>query len=219
MTDGILLVDKPAGMTSFGVVARVRRIFSQQYGTKIKVGHCGTLDPFATGLLLLCIGKECKNANLYLKHDKVYEATFRLGKVSTTGDPEGIISNMSEYIPTEKEIRQVLQEFEGHLMQAPPMHSAIKINGKRAYQRARSGENFEIPSRAVTIYDIELNSYSYPELNVTTKVSSGTYIRSLAKDIGESLKTGAYCADLRRIKIGNYDVKDAQSLEQLGITS
>lgn len=219
MTDGILLVDKPSGMTSFGVVARVRRIFSQQHGAKIKVGHCGTLDPFATGLLLLCIGKECKNANFYMKHDKAYEATFRLGQVSSTGDPEGDIADVSDKKPTEKEIRQVLQDFEGHIIQTPPKHSAININGKRAYQRVRSGENFEVPSREVIIHSIEINSYLYPELKLTTKVSSGTYIRSLASDIGETLKTGAYCTDLRRIKIGNYDVMDARSLEQLGITS
>ena len=99
MTDGIILIDKPAEMTSFGVVARVRRVLSQQAGKKVKVGHCGTLDPFATGLLMLCVGKECKNAGTYMKHDKVYEATFRLGQTSTTGDPEGELTEVSSAQP------------------------------------------------------------------------------------------------------------------------
>lgn len=218
MTDGILLIDKPASMTSFGVVARVRRVLSEQNGMKTKVGHCGTLDPFATGLLILCVGKECKHAGEYMKHDKVYEATIRLGQTSTTGDPEGDITDTSDSRPTEEQIKEVLHAFTGDITQRPPIFSALKINGQRAYRLARAGKEVEIPERTVTIYSLELTAYSYPEVKIRTHVSSGTYIRSLAADIGEALGTGAYCTQLRRTSIADWDVTNAQTLAALGIT-
>lgn len=218
MTDGILLIDKPADMTSFGVVARVRRILSEQNGTKIKVGHTGTLDPFATGLMILCIGKETKNAMSYTKMDKVYEATIRLGQMSTTGDPEGEVTNVSDKQPTKREIEEVLQKFTGEITQRPPIFSALKINGQRAYHLARQGKEVEIPQRTVTIHSLELVDYTYPELKIRTHVSSGTYIRSLAVDIGEMLGTGAYCTALRRTAISEWNIEKAQSLKSLGIT-
>jgi tRNA pseudouridine55 synthase len=217
MTDGILLIDKPANMTSFGVVARVRRVLTQQAGKKVKVGHTGTLDPFATGLMILVIGKECKNAGHYTKLDKVYEATFQLGQISTTGDPEGDITNVSDAQPTEEELKKVLSIFTGEIMQRPPIFSAIKINGQRAYKMARNGEEVEIPLRNVTVYSLELLDYTYPEIKIRTHVSSGTYIRSLAVDIGEMLSTGAYCTQLRRISISDWNVSDAKQLGELGI--
>lgn len=219
MTDGIILIDKPAEMTSFGVVARVRRVLSKQAGKKVKVGHCGTLDPFATGLLILCIGKECKNAGTYMKHDKVYEATFRLGQESTTGDPEGDLSDISETVPTEEEIKTILRQFTGDIKQRPPIFSALKIDGVRAYKLARDGQEVEIPERIVTIHSLELVTYSYPELKVRTHVSSGTYIRSLGVDIGQALGTGAYCSELRRTSISNWQVSDAKTLSDFGIDS
>lgn len=206
MTDGILLIDKPAHMTSFGVVARVRRVLTEQAGKKVKVGHTGTLDPFATGLLILCVGKATKDAMGYTKLDKVYEATIRLGQRSSTGDPEGEITNVSDAQPSKEAIEAAFKQFTGEITQRPPIYSAIKINGQRAYKLARKGEEVEIPLRNVTIYSLELVDYSYPELKIRTHVSSGTYIRTLAEDIGEVLGTGAYCSQLRRTKIANYDV-------------
>lgn len=246
MTDGILLIDKPAGMTSFGVVARVRRILSEQEGGKgaaraadllrarsdegrpsvvshkrkrVKVGHTGTLDPFATGLLILCIGKETKNAMNYTKLDKVYEATIRLGQTSTTGDPEGEIADISDSQPSLDEVKKVLERFVGEITQRPPIFSAIKIGGRRAYDLARAGKEVEVPERRVTIYSLELVDYTYPELKIRTHVSSGTYIRTLAEDIGRLLGTGAYCTQLRRTKIADWDVANAQSLQEYGVSS
>lgn len=219
MNDGILLIDKPAAMTSFGVVARVRRVLSERAGKKVKVGHTGTLDPFATGLMILVTGKECKKAGTYTKLDKIYEATFILGKTSTTGDPEGEITEVSQRCPSKDELEEALKKFTGEISQRPPIFSAIKINGQRAYKLARNGEEVEIPERPVTVYSMDLVEYAYPEVKIRTHVSSGTYIRSLAVDIGESLATGAYCSQLRRTAISDWHVEAAQSLDDLGITS
>ncbi len=217
MTDGIILIDKPAGVTSFGVVARIRRVLSRQAGKKVKVGHTGTLDPFATGLMILVIGKECRNAGTYTKLDKVYEATFRLGQQSTTGDPEGEVSDISRVVPTREDVDRVVGAFTGKIMQRPPIFSAIKINGQRAYHLARNGQEVEIPERQIEIYSLEVLDYTYPDLRVRTHVSSGTYIRSLAVDIGAQLGTGAYCTQLRRMRIAEWDVAAAQTLAEYGI--
>lgn len=206
-------------MTSFGVVARVRRVLSQEAGKKVKVGHCGTLDPFATGLLVLVTGKETKNAEKFMKLDKVYEATIKLGFTSTTGDPEGDIVDTSDVIPTEEQVRQVLETFVGQIEQVPPAFSAIKIDGQRAYKLARAGEVVEIPKRVVTIHSLELIDYTYPEVRIRTHVSSGTYIRTLAEDIGRTLGVGAYCSQLRRTKIADWSVEGARTLADFGINS
>lgn len=219
MNDGIILIDKPSGMTSFGVVARVRRVLSERAGKKVKVGHTGTLDPFATGLMILVTGKECKNAGTYTKLDKVYEATFVLGKKSTTGDPEGDITSVSDTAPSEDDIKKTLAQFTGEIRQRPPVFSAIKINGQRAYKLARSGGEVEIPERTVTVYSLDLIKYAYPEVEVRAHVSSGTYIRSLAVDVGDALGTGAYCSQLRRTAISGWTVEAAQTLGDLGITN
>ena len=211
--DSVLLIDKPAGITSFGVVARVRRKLSAQLGKKAKVGHTGTLDPFATGLMIIVTGKECRNAMKYSKLDKEYEATIRLGQTSSTGDPEGEILNVSDLQPTKEAVEAALERFRGEITQRPPIFSAIKINGRRAYDLARKGEDFEIPERQVTVFSLELLDYSYPDIRIRTHVSSGTYIRSLAVDIGDVLGTGAYCVELRRTKVAEYDVRDATAIE------
>lgn len=217
--DGIILVDKPAAMTSFGVVARVRRQLSQHYGHKMKVGHTGTLDPFATGLMILVVGKECKNAGTYSKLDKIYEATIRLGENSSTGDPEGVVTPIASRLSpvTSEEIAVVLRKFTGKVMQTPPAFSAIKVNGQRAYKLARAGKKVEIPERKITIFSLDVLEYSYPLLKIRVHVSSGTYIRTLAEDIGKKLQTGAYCQELRRTMIGTWDVnssvKDVFTLE------
>lgn len=249
MNDGVILIDKPAGMTSFGVVARLRRVLSARAGKKVKVGHTGTLDPFATGLMIIVTGKACKDAMRYTKLDKVYEATIILGQTSTTGDPEGEISvyggqsgdlppfsakylaneqarplesraaplESAANIPSRAQIQSVLSQFTGEIKQRPPIFSAIKINGQRAYKLARDGKEVEIPARTVQIYALELLNYDYPVLKIRTHVSSGTYIRSLAVDIGASLGTCAYCQQLRRTRIADYDVAAAQQLSDFGI--
>lgn len=219
MIDGVLLIDKPDGMTSFGVVARVRRVLSERAGMKVKVGHTGTLDPFATGLLILCVGKETKNAMGYTKLDKVYEATVRLGQTSTTGDPEGDVTDVSDTQPSREDIEAALEKFIGEITQRPPIYSAIKVGGQRAYDLARAGKEVEIPERQVMIHSIEMIDYTYPELKIRTHVSSGTYIRTLAEDIGKVLGTGAYCTQLRRTKVADWDVANAQTLAEFGIDS
>jgi len=213
--DSVLLIDKPSEMTSFGVVARVRRRLSEQLGKKAKVGHTGTLDPFATGLMIIVTGKECRNAGIYSKLDKVYEATIHLGKTSTTGDPEGEITDVSPTIPSLEEVSATLELFRGEITQRPPIYSAIKINGERAYKLARKGVEVEMPERTVSVFSLDLVEYSYPELKIRTHVSSGTYIRTLAQDIGGKLGTGAYCTQLRRTRIADFDISDATTIEAL----
>lgn len=221
-TDGILLVDKPAGWTSFDVVAKIRGKIKHLYLEKgikptkrqLKVGHAGTLDPFATGLLVILLGDATKKAGEFLKLDKVYEAEIVLGQTSTTGDPEGDITDQlsAQGLALSKtEVEVALKKFVGEIRQRPPIFSAIKINGQRAYKLARDGKEVEIPERVVTIYSIELLEYDYPSLKIRTHVGSGTYIRSLAVDIGEALGTGAYCHSLRRISIGSWDISGAIS--------
>lgn len=200
-------------MTSFGVVARVRRVLTARNGKKTKVGHTGTLDPFATGLMILTVGKECKNAMSYTRLDKTYWTKIKLGLNSATGDPEGELTKVSKKVPVMQEVEQVLKKFIGKIEQTPPQFSAIKVNGQRAYKLAREGKTVEIPKRQVTVYKIKLLNYTYPYLEIEAKVSSGTYIRTLAEDIGAKLGTGAYCEELRRTSIDKWSVKDAIKLE------
>lgn len=227
--DEIMLVDKPAGVSSFAVVARVRRELSDQAGLveikgkdgtvrqkrkRVKVGHAGTLDPFATGLLIILAGKATKRAGDFLKLDKEYEATIELGKVSTTGDVEGEISETgSGKVSTLAEVEEVLQRFQGKIKQRVPNYSAVKINGQRAYKLAREGKRVEMPVREVQIYELELLHYEWPFLRIRCRVSSGTYIRALGEDIGTALGVGGYLTALRRTKIDHYDVKEARKIE------
>ncbi len=212
MNDDILLIDKPAGWTSFDVVAKIRSSIRAEYrerGEKptkkqLRVGHAGTLDPFATGLLIILKGDACKKAGEFLKLDKVYEATVRLGQTSTTDDPEGEITEVSNKVPSIDEVKAALEKFKGEITQRPPIYSAIKIDGQRAYKLAREGKEFEVPERIVQIYSIDLLDYSYPEIKIRVHVGSGTYIRSLAEDIGREIGVGAYCSALRRISIADW---------------
>ncbi len=229
----ILLIDKPAGLTSFGVVARVRRKLSEEAGMvqikgkdgivrekrkKVKVGHTGTLDPFATGLLILLIGKGTKHANEFLKLDKEYITTVRLGAVSDTGDLEGNLTlgknEDLNNIPTPEEIETVVRGFLGEIEQRVPNYSAVKINGERAYKLARAGKTVEMPVRKVKIYELEILDYKWPDLTLRCKVSSGTYIRALGEDIGRALGVGGYLTALRRTQVGEYRVEEATSLDE-----
>lgn len=218
--NGIVLVDKPAEWTSFDVVNKIRRMVqNSEYNTSNKkrfpTGHTGTLDPLATGLLVILLGKYTKEAPGLTKLDKTYEVTMCLGQTSTTGDEEGEKTATSTKQPAEEEVRQALAGFVGDTMQVPPQFSAIKINGQRAYKLARKGEEVEIKPRPVHIDSIELTSYEYPFVRFTAHVSSGTYIRSLVEDLGKVLETGAYMSDLRRTKVGKFDIKDAITMADL----
>lgn len=214
MDNEILLIDKPDQMSSFGVVARVRRVLSERAGKKVKVGHTGTLDPFATGLLILLVGKGTKRSNEFLKLDKWYEATIRLGAKSTTGDPEGEISVFDVSEPDFEVVKKVVQSFQGKIQQRVPNFSAVKINGQRAYKLAREGKEVEMPVREVEIFQIEILDYKWPELKIRCHVSSGTYIRTLGEDIGEKLGVSGYLTALRRTEVGKYKVSDAVKLDE-----
>lgn len=232
MNQEIILIDKPSGMSSFGVVARVRRKLSENAGTvtvkgkdgqlrekrkKVKVGHTGTLDPFATGLLILLTGKATKRAGEFLKLDKEYLATIRLGAVSTTGDIEGEITEYAADARVIPPVEEVLRRFTGEIEQRVPQYSAVKVNGERAYKMARAGKQVEMPVRKVKIYELEMLEYEWPDLKIRCKVSSGTYIRALGEDIGRALGVGGYLTSLRRTQVGEYRVEEAKMLEELGI--
>lgn len=208
----ILLIDKEKGWTSHDVVAKLRGILHEK-----RIGHAGTLDPNATGLLVIGTGIDTKKLGEITKNTtKTYDAELVLGKISTTDDVDGQISVFNDQIiPTESQIKSVLNGFVGEIEQIPPAFSAIKINGKKSYELARKGKEVKLAPRKVTIYNIEFVDFKYPILKITCEVSSGTYIRSLAKDIGERLGTGAYLANLRRTKVGEYKVDKAVTLLQL----
>jgi tRNA pseudouridine55 synthase len=220
---GILLIDKPAGWTSFDVVNYVRKLVAQAEDKKpkqIKVGHSGTLDPFATGLLILLIGKDyTRRAGEFSKLDKTYEVTMRLGQTSSTGDPEGLITPVSDAVPTETELRHATTKFIGEIEQTPPAYSAIKVDGQRAYKLARAGKEFTIKPRRVTINRLELISYNYPEATLIADVSSGTYIRTLVEDIGHILGAGAYTTSLRRTQIGQFNIRQSTEVKALSLDS
>jgi tRNA pseudouridine55 synthase len=214
--DGILLIDKPSGWTSFDVVARVRGQIKRETGLKKpKVGHTGTLDPLATGLLIIVVGSYCKRAEEFSKLDKVYEVTLKLGETSTTGDGEGEKTKVSSVEPTKEELEAALQLFTGKLMQTPPIYSAIKVDGQRAYKLAREGKEVKLEPRPVTIHSITKGEYAYPFVKFTAHVSSGTYIRSLVEDIGREMGVGAYMSALRRSEVGDYSITGAQGIENL----
>jgi tRNA pseudouridine55 synthase len=213
---GILLVDKPKGWTSFDVVNYVRKLVAQAEGKKpknIKVGHTGTLDPLATGLLVVLIGKEyTRRAAEWSKLDKTYEVTMKLGETSATGDEEGQKIVVSKVEPSSEAVTAALQKFTGQIMQVPHKFSAMKINGKRAYELARAGKEVVLEPRPVTIHEINAPEYSYPFIKFTATVSSGTYIRSLVEDIGQELQAGAYMTGLCRTKVGEFTIDDAMTL-------
>lgn len=215
--NGILLVDKPSGWTSFDVVAKARGIIKRETGIKKpKVGHAGTLDPLATGLLVVLVGDYCKKASEFSKLDKTYEVTMKLGVTSTTGDEEGEKTvNPESRIPKIEEVDMAITKFTGEIMQTPHAYSAIKVNGQRAYKLVREGKDVVIEPRRVTIYSITDVEYAYPEVKFTAKVSSGTYIRSLVEDIGKELGTGAYMSALRRTQVGELLLSNAITVESL----
>jgi tRNA pseudouridine55 synthase len=210
----ILAFDKPREWTSFGLVARVRWLLTQKLGTKVKIGHAGTLDPLATGVLLLCTGKATKRIEELQNHTKEYVATLKLGATTPSFDmehPEDA-TYPTEHITREK-IDEVLKSFVGTIEQTPPDFSACKINGVRAFHLARNGQEVKLKPKTLTIDEIEVVSYEKPLLTIRVVCSKGTYIRALARDIGQALESGAYLTDLRRTRIGDYDVSQCLTLE------
>lgn len=220
MLSGVLLIDKPEHWTSFDVVNKIRHIIQDSdlnttQKKRFPVGHTGTLDPLATGLLVILVGDYTKRAMDMTKLDKTYEVVMKLGETSTTDDEEGEKTVVSTKKPTNEQVQTVLKEFIGDIMQTPPAYSAIKINGKRAYKLARAGKPPKLEPRPVTIYSLSFKSYDYPYINFYTDVSSGTYIRSLVNDIGNKLNTGAYLKDLRRTKVGDFNIDGAIKIDQI----
>lgn len=216
---GLLLVNKPTDWTSFDAVNKVRHTIAKELNLKpkrVKVGHSGTLDPKATGLLVLAIGKATKQIERLAKQDKSYEVGAVLGVTSTTGDSEGdLTENMPARHPKDGEVTEVLKSFMGEIKQTPHRFSAIKVDGVRAYKLARQGKEVELKQRKVIIHHITNVMYEWPRLNFDAKVSSGTYIRSLVEDIGEKLGVGAYMSSLRRTEIGDYKLENATEVEEL----
>jgi tRNA pseudouridine55 synthase len=211
----LLLIDKPIDWTSFDVVNKIRRLLSRKLGQKLKVGHAGTLDPMATGLLLICTGRMTKQIDSFMGLDKEYTGTFTLGATTPSHDRETEIIQKSETGNLKSEfIHAATTKFTGEIMQVPPQYSAKKIQGKRAYEYARKNMEVELPPVPVTIHRFEITRIELPEVDFCVKCSKGTYIRSLARDFGEELGVGAYLSALRRTRIGDHDIAEALSIEQ-----
>ena len=211
----VLLIDKPLEWTSFQVVNKLRWHIKQRFNIKnIKVGHAGTLDPLATGLLILCTGKETKNIDSYQAQIKEYTGTFTVGATTPSYDLE---TTVDETFPidhiSENLIDETIKQFIGVIQQKPPIFSAIKHEGKRLYDIARKGETAEIKSREITIFEFEITKIEMPNLHFRVVCSKGTYIRSLAFDFGKALNSGAHLTALRRTKIGDFSVDNAFSVE------
>ncbi len=207
---GVLLLDKAFGHSSNTVLLRTKILFNA-----VKAGHTGTLDPFATGLLPICFGEATKFAGYMLDATKAYDATIKLGWTSTTGDADGDLVFQHAFSGDGSEIETVLQNFRGHISQTPPMHSAIKLNGKPLYKMARAGIEIERAARELTIYELTLLARRDDELDIRVVCSKGTYIRVLAQDIGAALGCGGYLAALRRTGTGGYRLEQAHKFEAL----
>ena len=208
---GLLLVNKPSGITSFKLVNLIRKKLQIK-----KAGHCGTLDPLASGLMLVLTGKATKSQDKFMKQDKVYFASVKLGTKTDSGDLAGKVVQQSDYAHVNiDKIKDVCKNFIGETEQIPPMFSALKVGGKKLYELARKGIEIERKKRKITIYFIDIIDYSDGIIKMRVKCSSGTYIRTLAEDIGEKLSTHAVLENLVREKIGGYSVDDALSLDEI----
>lgn len=216
-TGEVILVNKPLKWTSFDVVNRIRIVIKQSLGIKkIKVGHAGTLDPLADGLLILCTGRYTKKIEEYQAQEKEYTGTFRLGATTPSYDLE---HEVDEEFPfshiTSERIMEVVKEMTGDINQVPPVFSAIKINGRRAYKFARKNKELELEARPITISEFEITGIEMPDVHFRVVCSKGTYIRALARDFGEALDSGAHLIALRRTRIGRFKLTDASNLEDL----
>ena len=207
--DRMFLVDKPKGLTSSRVVERIKKEFN------VKAGHTGTLDPLATGLLIVLTGKFTKNASSFVKLDKAYEVKVVLGTETDTFDCEGTVLRQCDTKVTRQELETVLKEFSGEIWQTPPSFSAKKVAGQKAYQLARKGISVDIPPKKVSIHSMELREFRFPYFTLACEVSSGFYVRSLAHDIGDRLGVGATVIGVRRTRVGPYHVEQAKGLEEI----
>lgn len=207
---GILNINKPRGLTSHDIVDRVRKISGVR-----KVGHAGTLDPIATGVLVICLGKATKLVRFIIESPKTYRTTLRLGISTNTHDAEGEIIREAPVNTSKEEIEEALKEFTGAIEQIPPLFSAIKVKGKRLYELARKGKEVSPPPRRIEIYRLELLGWDNPFLTLEIECSHGTYIRALARDLGERLGCGAHVAALTRLKSGRFSLEEAVTLEEL----
>ncbi len=216
VTGEILALDKPEGWTSFDAVKRLRGALQRRLGIKrFKVGHAGTLDPLATGVLLVCTGKGTKRIDELQASDKEYVAVLELGATTPSFDLETEIDSRRPFGHiTLADVETVLERFRGEIMQVPPVYSAVKIDGKRAYKYARKGHEVELKAKPLTISELEILDFNPPRLTIRVACSKGTYIRALARDIGEALGCGAHLTGLRRTRIGTYDIADCLSIEE-----
>ena len=209
--EGILVIDKPDGMTSHDVVAKVRRSLKVK-----KVGHAGTLDPMATGVLVCLVGKATKLFDQFVAFDKVYRATMILGLVTDSADTQGeVISKKEFHAVTQQQLEDVLQEFRGELEQVPPMYSAVKHKGKKLYELARQGIVVEREAKPIRIDELRIERFTPPEVDIYVACSKGTYIRQLAHDIGERLGCGACISRIQRVAVGKYTLDEAVTLEEI----
>ena len=209
--DGILLVDKPAGWTSHDVVAKVRWLLGQP-----RTGHAGTLDPFATGLLVLCLGQSTRLSEYVMAHEKTYTGEIVLGIVTDTADCEGAVTARRPVPPLDgATLERLARQFTGRIAQVPPAYSAVKVAGQRAYDLARQGKAVELAARPVEVFELQLTLLAADRLRIDVRCGPGTYIRSLARDIGEALGCGAHLASLRRLRSGRFAVDEAWSVEEL----
>ena len=209
--NGILLLDKPLGMTSNAALQTVKRLYNAA-----KAGHTGNLDPLATGLLPICLGEATKISSYLLDSDKRYIGTCKLGVRTTTADSEGeVLETRPVGELNEQQVLAVLEKFKGHIEQIPPMHSAVKINGTPLYKLAREGKEIERKPRRVTIYELNLSRLEGDELEIDLRCSKGTYVRTLAEDIGEELGCGAHLSALRRTASGPFELDDAVTMSEL----
>jgi len=213
-TEGqLLLVNKPYNWTSFDVVGKLRNAFKP---LKLKVGHAGTLDPLATGLLIICTGKMTKQIDTFQAQEKEYTGTMILGATTPSYDMETDADQQFDISQvTDQQIRAACAQFKGDIQQYPPAHSAIKIDGERLYEKARRGEEVELRLRNVTISEFEITGITLPEINFRVVCSKGTYIRSLVNDFGKALNNGAYLSKLRRTRSGDYKIEDAHEVMEL----
>ena len=211
----VLAFDKPLGWTSFQLVGRVRGALCRKLGVrKLKVGHAGTLDPLATGVMIVCTGKATKRIDALQQGVKEYEATLQLGATTPSYDLEKPIDACYPYEHiTEAQVRSVLARFEGEIDQVPPVFSAVKIDGRRAYQYARQGEEVEMRPKRIRIESIELLAFRLPEISIRVRCGKGTYIRSLARDIGAALESGAHLTALRRTQVGDIRAEQCMTFE------
>ncbi len=217
--DGILIINKPAGPTSYDIVDQIKKITRTK-----KVGHAGTLDPFAQGVLIILINQATKLQTKFMDMPKTYIGTLKLGETSNTYDPEGKImqssrnngqTNPNYQIPSIQTVKNIINTFIGEIEQIPPIHSAIKVNGERAYKLAWKGEKPELQPRKIKIYNIKILDYKWPYLKIEVNCGRGTYIRSLAHDIGQKLDCGAYLQTLIRTKIGKFIIENSIAVNDL----